>query len=227
MNNLILKYVGLTGLIGSSLALLISILLGFGGFKLQAVSGYYITGYVSRTQMIFLLLSGIGLIISGISFTNHARKQKIKNPNLMLLFCLAEGTAFLVTSIFGLTSELRDQDFWAETTFKEIHNTVFYNNLILTTFLTFGALQITLSSIFLKTKMLGQNKLSETAAILTLISGIIFVTKAIIDFPLIKEAMFILSFNVHLPFPNNILSIIGPLVYVLAQTLITLILLRN
>lgn len=227
MNNSILKYIEPIGLMGGSFALLISILLGFGGFKLQAFGGYYITGYVSRTQMVFILLSGMGLIISSILFANHARKQKIKNPNLMLLFCLAVSAVFLVTSIFGLTSELRDQVFWAETTFKENQNTVFYNNLTLTTFLTFGALQITLSSIFLKTGMLGQNKLSKAAIILTLISGIIFVMKAIIDFPLIKEAIFILSFNFHFPFPNNILSIIGPLVYVLAQTLITLILLRN
>lgn len=215
------------GLNGSSFALLISILLGFGGFKLQDVGGYYITGYVSRLQMVFLLLSGMGLIISSIPYTNHARKEKIKNPNLMLLFCLAISTMFLVTSIFGLTSELIDQGFWAETTFKEIQNTVLYNNLTLTTFMTFGALQIALSSIFSKNKMLGQNRLSKIAIILTLISGIIFVTKAIIDFPPIKESIFILSFDLNFPFPNNILSIIAPLVYVLAQTPITLILLRD
>ena len=34
------------GLNGSSFAILISILLGFGGFKLQDVGGYYITGKV-------------------------------------------------------------------------------------------------------------------------------------------------------------------------------------
>ena len=62
---------------------------GFGGFSIPAFSDYLITGYVSRLQMGFLTLVGVGLILSGIGYANYAKKQKTKKPNLMSLLYLA------------------------------------------------------------------------------------------------------------------------------------------
>lgn len=213
------------GLLLNASALLISTLLGFGGFSLEAFWGYVIKGYVSKFQMIFLFLVGVGLVLSAVGYTVQMKKQKIENPKFILLPHLAVSIIFFAMSFFGLTSELRETDFWRETTFKEIQNTLFFNNLMLTSFLALGALQVFLSIIFFKTKMLQQ--LSKAAKILTLTSGILLMIKTIIDYPPIKESIFIFSYMLKFPFPNNILSIVAPVTYLFAQIPITVILLQN
>ncbi|KON32179.1 hypothetical protein AC478_01000 [miscellaneous Crenarchaeota group-1 archaeon SG8-32-3] len=221
------KYITLSGLLLSACALLVSTLLGFGGFNIQAFSSYVMTGYVSKLQMVFLILVGLGLLLSGVAYFNQAKKQKIKKPSFVLLPHLAVSIVFFAMSIFGLTSQLRGTDFWGETTFEEIQATLFFNTLTLTSFIVLGVLQIILSIIFFKTKMLQQHQLSKTAKNLTLASGILLVIKTILDYPLIKEAVFVLSFMLKIPFPNNILSIIVPVIYLSAQIPLAVILLHN
>jgi uncharacterized membrane protein YidH (DUF202 family) len=221
------KYITLTGMLLSAFALLVSTLLGFGGFNMQAFSGYVITGYVSKLQMVFLILVGLGLLLSGVAYFNQAKKQKIKKPNFVLLPHLAVSIVFFAIAIFGLTSQLRDTNFWGETTFEEIQNTLFFNSLTLTSFLVLGILQVILSIIFFKTKMLQQHRLSKAAKNLTLTSGILLIIKTILDYPLIKESIFILSYMLKIPFPNNVLSIVVPLIYLFAQIPLTVILLHN
>ncbi len=216
-----------TGLLLSAFALLVSTLLGFGGFSMQAFSGYFITGYVSKLQMVFLIFAGLGLILSGLAYFNQAKKQKIKTPNFILLLHFAVSIVFFAIAIFILTSPLRGADFWAETTFEEIQNTLLFNNLTLTSFLVLGTLQLILSVMFIKTKILQQHQLLKTAKYLTLASGILLIMKTIVDYPLIKESIFVLSYMLKIPFPNNIISITAPLIYLSAQIPITIILLHN
>ena len=220
-------FISPAGLLLSAFALLVSTLLGFGGFSIQAFSGYVITGHVSRLQMVFLILTSLGLILSGLAYVNQAKKQKIKNPNFILLLHLAVSIVLFAIATFGLTSQLRGVDFWGETTFEEIQNTLLYNSLTLTSFLVLGTLQLILSTIFFKTTMLQQHQLSKAAKYLTLTSGVLLIIKTIIDYPLIRESIFVLSYMLKIPFPNNIISIIAPLVYLSAQIPITIILLHN
>ena len=216
-----------TGFLLSAFALLVSTLLGFGGFSIQAFGGYVITGHVSKLQMVFLILTGLGLILSGLAYVNQAKKQKIKNPNLILLLHLAASTVLFAIAIFGLTAQLRGADFWAETTFEEAQTTLLFNSLTLTSFIVLGTLQLTLSIIFIKTKMLQKHRLSKAARYLTLTLGILLIIKTIIDYPLIKESIFVLSYMLKIPFPNNIISITAPLIYLSAQIAIAIILLNN
>ena len=221
------KYVAPIGLLLIAFALLVSVMLGFGGFSILAFSGYSITGYVSRLQMVFLALVGVGLMLSGIGYANYAKKQKTIKPNLMSLLYLTVSIVFFATAIFGLTSQLRGTDFWGNSSFGEIENTLIFNNLTLSSFLSLGTLQIILSIVFFKTKILGQHQLSKAAKYLTLTSGIILIIKTIMDSPLLKQSIFILSYMFNFPFPNNILSIIAPLVFLSAQISIVIILLQN
>jgi hypothetical protein len=225
LNKKTTNYIASSGLLLSAFALLISVLLGFGGFKLAAFSDYSISGFVSRPQMIFLALTATGFLIFGISWAKLAKKTK--NSKLILLLYMTVSVVFFSTAIFGLTSQLRSSNFWAETTFEEPKNTLVYNYLSLSSFLVLGAQQIILSIIFLKNKTLGKHQLSTTSKILSLISGTLFLIKTIIDYPIIKETIFILSFNLKIPIPNNIISLIAPLVYLIAQILIAIILLRK
>ena len=220
-------FISPAGLLLSAFALLVSTLLGFGGFSIQAFSGYVITGHVSRLQMVFLILTSLGLILSGLAYVNQAKKQKIKNPNLILLLHLAVSIVLFAIAIFGLTSQLRGVDFWGETTFEEIQTTLLFNSLTLTSFLVLGTLQLILSIIFIKTKMLQKHQLSKAAKYLTLTSGMLLIIKTIIDYPLIKESIFVLSYMLKIPFPNNTISITALLVYLSAQIPITIILLHN
>ena len=221
------SYIAPTGFLLNSFALLVSTLLGFGGFNMQAFSGYEITGYVSRLQMIFLILASVGLILSGVAYANQTKKQKIRNPNFILLLYLAVSIIFLAIAIFGLTSRLKGIDFWGETSFEEIQSTIFFNSLTLASFLILGTLQVILSIMFLKTRMLQPHRLSKAAKTLTLTSGILLTVKAIIDYPLIKEAIFISSYMLKIPIPNNIISFAAPLIYLSAQIPITIILRHN
>ena len=221
------KYILPIGLLLNASALFVSTLLGFGGFSVKAFGGYVIVGYVSKLQMVFLFLVGVGLILAALGYADQRNKQKIKNPNFVPLLYFVVSMIFFVTSFFGLTSQLRDSDFWLETTFKEIQDTLFFNNLTVTSFLALGILQLFLSIIFFKTEMLQQNQLSKAAKILTLTSGIVLIMKTIIDYPPIKESIFVLSYMLKFPFLNNILSIAAPVIYLSAQIPITIILLHN
>ena len=212
------------GLLLNASALLVSTLLGFGGFSMKAFGGYVITGYVSKLQMVFLFLVGVGLILSAVGYADQIEKQKIKNSIFILLPYLAVGIVFFAISFFGLTSELRGTDYWGETVFKDIKNMLFFNNLTLTSFLALGTLQVFLLIIFFKTKMLKERQLSKAAIILTLTSGILLIIKTIIDYPPIKESIFVLSYLLEFPFPNNILSIAASLIYLSAQIPISIIL---
>ena len=221
------KRIAPIGLLLSAFALFASILLGFGGFSVQAFGVYVITSYVSNLQMVFLILAGLGLILSGVAYLNQSKKQKMKKPYFILLLHLGVCTVFFVVAIFGLTSQFRGADFWGLTTFEEIQATLLFNSLTLLCFLAIGILQLVLSIIFYKTKMLQQHYLSKAAKNLSLTSGILLITKTIIDYPLIKESIFISSYMLKIPFPNNILSLVVPIVYLFAQTPITMILLHN
>jgi hypothetical protein len=215
--NVVTKYTAPIGLMLSSFSVLISILLGFGGFSIQSFTGYCIIGSVSRSQLFFLILSGIGITLSSIGFTDHMMKKDINYSKAMFLFSLIVSTLFFAISFFGLTSELRSQRFWTETTFREIQDTILFNNLTLITFFAWGMLQILTSVVFLKKKFLGEKKLVKIANVLTLISGFFFIINAIINFPLIKEGLFVLSYEFDLPFLNNVLIILAPILYLLGQ----------
>jgi len=76
LNKKISKYVAPNGLLLIAFALLVSVMLGFGGFSILAFSGYSITGYVTRLQMVFLTLVGVGLMLSGIGYANYAKKKQ-------------------------------------------------------------------------------------------------------------------------------------------------------
>jgi hypothetical protein len=221
------RYIASAGLLLNASALLLSTLFGFGGFSMKAFSGYILTGYVSRLQLVFLFLVGVGLILSGIGYTHYTNKQKVKNSNYILLLYLAVSSVFFVIAFFGLTSQFRGADFWGETSFEGIRDTLLFNSLTLTSFLALGTLQIILSIILFKTKMLRQHQLSKIAKTLTLTSGILLITKTIIDYPILKESIFVLSYMLKIPSPNNILSIVAPIIYLSTQIVISLILLRN
>ena len=227
MNKKTSKYVAPIGLLLSAFALLVSVLFGFGGFTLHGFSGYLITGYVSKLQMVFLMLTGVGLALSAKGYADYEKNQETKKPNLISVLYLSVSIVFFATAIFGLTSQLRGADFWGESTFEEIQNTLIFNTLTLTCFLALGILQVILSIIFSKTKILGQNQLSKAAKLLTLASGVLLIIKTIIDIPLIKEAIFILSYMLKIPFPNNIISIAVPILYIAAQIPIVIILVQN
>ena len=211
----------------SSFSVLISILFGFGGFNIQGFTSYYMTSYVSRSQLFFLILSSIGIALSSIGFIDHGRKKEIKYPKVMFLFSLIVSTLFFTISFFGFTSELARQGFWIETTFRAIQNTILFNYLTSIALFALGILQILLSIVFLKKKVLGEKKLAKMANILTFISGSFFVINAIINFPLIKEGLFVLSYKFHLPFLNNVLIIIAPIIYLLGQIPTAIILIRD
>lgn len=227
MNKRTASYLAPTGFLLNSFALLVSTLTGFGGFSIQAFSGYEITGYVSRLQMVFLIAVSIGLILSGVAYANQTKKQRIENPIFILLLYLVVSMVFFATAIFGLTSQLGGTDFWGETTFEEIQNTLFFSSLTLTSFLVLGTLQVILLILFHKTKMIQQHRLSKAAKTLTLTSGILLILKAVIDYPLIKEAIFIFSYLLKIPVLNNVISIVAPIIYLSAQIPISIILLRN
>jgi len=194
---------------------------------MQAFGSYEIAGYVSRLQMVFLIFVGAGLVLSGVAYANQTKKQKMKNPNFILLLHLTVSMMFFAIAVFGLTSQLKGTDFWGETTFEEIQSTLFFNSLTLASFLVLGTLQVILSIMFLKTRMLQPHRLSKAAKTLTLTSGALLIVKAIIDYPLIKEAIFISSYMLKIPFPNNIISLAAPIVYLSAQIPITMILLHD
>lgn len=221
------KYIAPTGLLLSAFALFTSTLLGFGGFSMQAFSGYVIVEFVSNLQMTFLILVGLGLIISGIGYVNQAEKQRIEKSHIILLFHFAVCTVFFITAIFGLTSRFGITDFRGPTTFEEIQGTLLFNNLTLICFLALGTLQVILSVIFFKTEMLQKHQLSKATKTLTVISGILLIIKTVIDYPLIKEAIFIISYALKIPFLNNLLSIVAPLIYIFAQITVAIILFDN
>jgi cytochrome bd-type quinol oxidase subunit 2 len=194
---------------------------------MQAFGSYEIAGYVSRLQMVFLIFVGAGLVLSGVAYANQTKKQKMKNPSFILLLHLTVSMMFFAIAVLGLTSQLKGTDFWGETTFKEIQSTLFFNSLTLASFLVLGTLQVILSIMFLKTRMLQPHRLSKAAKTLTLTSGALLIVKAIIDYPLIKEAIFISSYMLKIPFPNNIISFATPIIYLSAQIPITMILLHD
>ncbi len=227
MSEKLSNYIATSGLLLTSSALLASIFLGFGGFSMKALSGYEITGYVSRPQMVFLVFAAVGLILSGVAYEKQATRQRVGHPHFILLPYFAVSMLFFAVAVFGLTSQLRGPDFWGETTFEEIEKTLFFNNLTLASFLVLGTLQMVLLIPFLKAKLLQQHPLSKMAEILTLAAGILLMVKTVIDYPLIKEAMFISSYMLKVPSPNNIISLTAPIVYLLAQIPITIILLHN
>jgi hypothetical protein len=220
-------HIALAGLVLSAFAFLAAIMFGFGGFSIQALVSNKITGFVSRIQMFFLILAGVGFALSGFTYQCQAKKRKIERANLILLAYLLVSLLFFVAGAYGFTAHLRGSDFWGETTFEEIRNILFFNNLTLILFFVLGTLQLILSLIFFKTKILRRRRLSKFAKILTLTSGIFMLAKAIIDYPPIKEVIFVLSYSLKLPLLNNIVSIIAPLAYLSAQFSIVIILLNH
>lgn len=225
MNKNTTKYLAPTGLLLTTFSLLGAVLLGFGGFNLLDFFNYSISGFVSRPQMIFLALTAIGFLILSLNW--YKQSQKLKNHNVILLLYLAVSIVFFITASFGLISQMKNSDFWVQTTFEEPGSTLFFNNLTLATFLTLGIQQTIFSIIFFKTNKLEKNQISKTIKVLTLISGILFLIKTIIDYPIIKEAILILSFMLKIPIPNNIVSLVAPLVYVYTQIKSTTTLIVN
>jgi hypothetical protein len=217
-------YIALAGLVLSPLAILAATMFGFGGFSIQALVSNKITGFVSRIQMFFLILAGVGFVLSGFTYQDQAKKRKIEKANLILLAYLLVSLLYFVAGAYGFTAHLRGSAFWGETTFEEIRNILFFNNLTLILFFVLGTLQLILSLIFFKTKILRQCRLSKVAKILTLSSGIFMIVKAIIDYPPIKEVIFVLSYSLKLPLLNNMMSIIAPLTYLSAQFFVIIIL---
>lgn len=227
MNKKTSTYVTSVGLLLSGFALFASVLSGFGGFSVQAFTDYLITGYVSRMQMFFLILTGLGLLISAEAYVDQPKNREAKIPNLIPILYLIVSSVFLVTAIFGLTSKLGNTDFWTNTVFEEIQNTLIFNNLTIACFLALGILQVIISIIFSNTKLLEHNNISKIAKILTITSGVLLIIKAIIDIPLIKESIFILCYMLKVPFLNNIMSLVAPIFYLCAQIPIAIILLQN
>lgn len=227
LNRKISRYVATVGLLLSGFALFCSVLFGFGGFNIDAFTAYLLTGYVSRVQMFFITLTGLGLFLSAIGYAYHPKNKETKNHKLIPLLYLIVSIVFFVAAIFGLTSQLRSADFWGNTVFEEIQNTLIFSNLTLACFLALGILQVIMSILFSKIQTLGQSQLSKAAKILILTSGILLIIKAIIDIPLIKESIFILSYMLKVPFLNNIIGIVAPIFFLCAQILVASILLQN
>ena len=227
MNKKTSTYVTSVGLLLSGFALLASVLSGFGGFSIQALTEYVITGNVSKIQMFFLILTGLGLLISAEGYVDQSKNLETKYQNLIPILYLIVSSVFFLTAIFGLTSKLGNTDFWGNTVFEEIQNTLIFNNLTIACFLALGILQVIMSIIFSNTNMLEQNHRSKVAKILTITSGVLLLMKAIIDIPLIKESFFILAYMLKVPFPNNIMSVVAPIFYLGAQISIATILLQK
>jgi hypothetical protein len=212
--------VSIIGSLLGAFSFLGSTLYGFGGFSLKTFSEYVMVGYVSRLQMIFLFLVGLGLALSGVGYI-RLTKRKIRRYNFISLSFMAVSVIFFSLAVFGLTSRLGSPEFWADTTFTEIQNVLFFNNMSLISFFAFGVLQLILSIMLFKTKIFQEHQLSTVAKILTVISGILLIAKSVIDYPLIKEVIFVLSYEFKIPILNSILSITAPLIYLIAQLLYT------
>ena len=221
------NYIALAGLLLTPFAFLSATLFGFGGFSIQALLTNKIAESISKPQMIFLILTAIGLALSGVAYLNQAKKQKMENAKMILLTYVVAGTVILAIAIFGLTTSFKGTDFFGETTFEEIRKILFFNSMTLVIVLVLGLLQVMLSTLFFKTKILQPHQLSKAAKFLTLISTLFLLTKTIIDYPLIKEAIFVLSSLNNIPFLNNIMSLVTPLVYLSAQFPIIKILWQN
>jgi len=220
-------YVASIGLLLSGFALLASVLSGFGGFSIQAISFYIITGYVSRIQIFFIILTGLGLLISAEGYVDQPKKLESKIPNIIPILYLIVSSVFFISAIFGLNSKLKNTSFWGNTVFEEIQNSLIYNNLTLACFLSLGILQLIMSIIFSKTYIDEQTYKTKIAKILTISSGVLLIIKIIVDIPLLKESIFILSYMIKIPFPNNIISLVAPIFYLFAQIAIATILFQN
>ena len=151
----------------------------------------------------------------------------MENAKLILLTYVIASTVILAISIFGLTTQFRGAEFFGETSFEEIRKILFFNSMTLIIVLALGTLQAVLSALFFKTKILQPHRLSKMAKFLTLISTLFLLTKTIIDYPLIKEVIFVLSSVNKIPFLNNIVSLVTPFVYLSAQFPIIRILWEN
>jgi len=215
------------GLLTTSLSLLGSMLLGFGGFSINTFCDYLIVGNISRFQMIFLFLTALGLILSGLGYADQTKTPKSKNSKSILIAHVAVSLIFVTLAIFGLTAELKGVDFWADTTFKEAQHTLLFNNVTLTSFFAIGILQIFVTITLSKTERPPEHQLSKSSKILILGSGMFWIVKAIIDYPPIKEIIFIFSYTYQFHFLNNILTLIALLTYLSAQIFIITILLHN
>ena len=221
------NYIALAGLLLTPFAFIAATLFGFGGFSIQALFNNKIAESVSKPPMIFLILTAIGLALSGVAYQNQAEKQKMENAKLILLTYVIASTVILAISIFGLTTQFRGAEFFGETSFEEIRKILFFNSMTLIIVLALGTLQVVLSALFFKTKILQPHRLSKMAKFLTLISTLFLLTKTIIDYPLIKEVIFVLSSVNKIPFLNNIVSLVTPFVYLSAQFPIIRILWEN
>lgn len=216
--------ISIAGSFLSSFAILGATLLGFGGFSVNAFINYLIIDHISRLEIILLFIAGLGFILSALSYTIQPNIS-IKRPEFILLSSyLTVGIIFLILSIFGGTSQLISSNFWTNTNFKKIQDILFFNNLTLTSFLAIGTLQLILFFTFFNDKILKQHQLTNVAKLTTLISGILWILKFIIDIPLIKEAIFVISYQFNFPLLNNILSISAPIAYLSSQILFMIIL---
>jgi len=221
----ITTYLPTLGALLSSFSLLGSVLLGFGGFNLLDFFSYSISGFVSRPQIIFLTFTSMSFFILSINW--HKQFQPFNNHKFVLASYLLVTLAFSITAIIGLTSQMRNPDFWAQTNFVETNITLLFNNLSLLCFLSLGILQMTLSVFFFKNKLNNKKYLTKTNKSVILISGILFLIKTILDYPILKEAIFILSFMAKIPIPNNIISLLSPLIFLIAQIQLAIALTKN
>ena len=105
MNKKTSAYLTSIGLLLSGFALLASVLSGFGGFSIQALTVYIITGYISRMQVFFLILTGLGLLISAEGYVDQLKNQEKNKPNLIPILYTIVSSVFFITAIFGLTSK--------------------------------------------------------------------------------------------------------------------------
>lgn len=209
----------------SGFSFFVSVLLGFGGFNFLDFFNYSISGFVSKSQMFFLGLTTISIFILSLGWYVQSNKSKIQKFLLLLYFFTI--LIFSVTIIIGLTSQTRNTDFWAQTVFVETNITLLFNNLTLLCFLSLGILQTILSILFFSKKINENNPLSNVKKSLILISGILFLIKTIMDYPFLKEAIFILSFMIKIPILNNIISFLSPIFFLIAQIQLAKILVKK
>lgn len=208
------KYFLIIGFLTSGVSFFVSVLLGFGGFDLSNLFNYSISNFVSKAQITFLAITTIGflLLITGLYFQSKKTLFKLYLPINMILAIIA---------IIGSSSQMINSNFWSQTNFTDTNTIFLFSNLTLLSFAYLGVLQIITSTLLLKNRFKNSNQLSKIFKIIILFAGILFLIKAIIDYPLLKEAILILSYMYKIPVLNNIINIISPILFLTTHLILT------
>jgi hypothetical protein len=173
--------IGAIGSVLSAIALLASVLFGFGNYSIQTYgSGYGISGSVSRTSMIFLAISAVGLVLAGCGYRAKNIFSNTKTAKFTFAFHLAAAALLLTTVVFTLSAPLRGSLYWGPSMFRDISAGLIFKDLTFLSFMLLGLLQICLglnhAKIFATT-----GKFALATKTMFIVSGIVLILKSVLE----------------------------------------------